>query len=127
MAARNTTAKKTDPVEEYDFDSWSEEAEEKAIAAIAPEVKYIIVERSFVGRFRDGTVVKADLSLSLDDVDALQAEHTNEIDQFRELIRVVGGEENVRALSRQDISDVGAMSEKYFNVLQRIQGASRPE
>ncbi|WP_194385367.1 hypothetical protein [Microbacterium luteum] len=127
MAARTTTkaAKPAEP--EYDFDNWSEDDETKAIAAIAPEVKYIIVERTFVGRFHDGTIVKASLALSLDDVDALQAEHENEIDQFRSLILVVGGEENVRELSRQDISDVAQMAMKYFDVLQRIQGASRPE
>ena len=112
---------------EYDFDSWSEADEAKAIEAIKPEVKYIIVERTFVGRFYDGTIVKASLSLSLADVDELQAEHDNEIDQFRALIRVVGGDENVQALSRQDIADVGAMAAKYFEVIQRIQGATLPE
>lgn len=122
MAARKTTTP-----EEYDFDGWTEEDESKAIAAIAPEVKYIIVERTFVGRFLDGTIVKASLALSLNDVDELQAEHENEIDQFRSLIRVVGGEENVAELSAQDISDVTRMATKYFDVLQRIQGASRPE
>ncbi|GGH34234.1 hypothetical protein [Microbacterium album] len=128
MAARSPkTAKPEAPVEEYDFDAWTPEDEEKAIAAIAPEVKYIIVERTFVGRFFDGTIVKASLALSLNDVDALQAEHENEIDQFRALIKVVGGEENVSALSRQDISDVAQMATKYFDVLQRIQGANRPE
>lgn len=130
MAARTTTKKTTEapPVEiEYDFDGWTEEAETKAIAAIAPEVKYIIVERTFVGRFYDGTIVKASLALSLNDVDALQAEHENEIDQFRSLIRVVGGDENVAELSRQDIADVGQMATKYFDVLARIQGATHPE
>ncbi|ABR10478.1 MULTISPECIES: hypothetical protein [Bacteria] len=112
---------------EYDFDSWTEDDEAKAIAAIAPDVKYIIVERTFVGRFYDGTIVKASLALTLDDVDALQAEYANEVDQFRSLIRVMGGEENVRALSRQDISDVVHMATKYFDVLGRIQGATRPE
>lgn len=135
MAARTTPKPKPAPAaapedaEEvvYDFDSWTEDAETAAIEAIAPEVKYIIVERSFVGKFFDGTIVKATLALSLDDVDALQAEYDNEIDQFRSLIEVVGGAENVAALSRQDIADVSQMAMKYFNVVQRIQGATRPE
>lgn len=122
-----TTRKTAEQTEQYDFDNWNEEAETKAIAAIAPEVKYVIVERTFVGRFFDGTIVKAPLALSLNDVDALQEEHENEVDQFRSLIRVIGGETNVAELSRQDISDVTQMALKYFNVLQRIQGASRPE
>jgi hypothetical protein len=131
MATRRTTpaaspAPEPDEVV-YDFDGWTEEKEAKAIEAIAPEIKYIIVERTFVGRFFDGTVVKASLGLSLNDVDQLQAEHDNEIDQFRSLIAVVGGDENVRELSRQDIADVGQMAVKYFGVLERIQGASRPE
>jgi hypothetical protein len=112
---------------EYDFDGWTEEDEQKAIDAIAPEVKYIIVERDFVGRFVDGTIVRASLGLSLNDVDSLQAEFDNEIDQFRALIKVVGGEENVAELSRQDLADVGMMATKYFDVLNRIQGATRPE
>jgi hypothetical protein len=112
---------------EYDFDAWNEDAETAAIAKIAPEVKYIIVERTFVGKFFDGTIVKATLALTLEDVDALQVEYGNEIDQFRSLIQVVGGEENVAALSKQDIADVAQMAMKYFNVIQRIQGATRPE
>lgn len=122
---RKTTAKPAAP--EYDFDNWSEDDEQKAIAAIAPEVKYVIVERTFVGRFFDGTIVKASLALTLDDVDALQAEHDNEIDQFRALIRVVGGDENVRELSRQDISDVTALAVKYFDILEKVQKSTRPE
>lgn len=116
-----------EPAPEYDFDSWSEADEQKAIEAIKPDVKYVVVERSFVGRFHDGTIVKATLKLSLADVDQLQAEHDNEIDQFRSLIQVVGGDENVAALSKQDIADVAAMAAKYFNVIQRIQGATVPE
>jgi hypothetical protein len=134
MATRATTKTKptqapvSEPAEvEYDFDAWTEEAETQAIAKIAPEVKYIIVERTFVGKFFDGTIVKATLALTLDDVDALQAEYDNEIDQFRSLIQVVGGDENVKALSGQDIADVAQMAMKYFNVIQRIQGATRPE
>jgi len=137
MAARATTTKTAGPAETapaqqpeeivYDFDGWTEEAEAAAIAAIKPDIKYIVVENSFVGRFEDGAIVKAPLGISLNDVDALEAEYANEIDRFRALIRIVGGDANVDEFARQDISAVGIMSAKYFDVLGRIQGAKLPE
>ena len=66
------------------FDAWDEAAEEAAIqhAARVMDVRYIIVEgRTFAGRFPDGTIVKAPLSISVDDLDALTAEHDNPVDQ----------------------------------------------
>ncbi|QYF98907.1 hypothetical protein [Microbacterium sp. PAMC21962] len=115
------------PTPEYDFDSWSDEDEEKAIAAAVPDVKYIVVERRFIGRFTNGEIVEVPLSLSLDDVEALQEEHDAAVDQFKMLLRIVGGDDVANVFGRQDLVEAAIMAEKYFRVLQRIQQAAFPE
>lgn len=122
MAARATTP----VVEEYDFDSWTEEDETKAIAALAPDVRYIIVEKNFIGKFpSDGTTVKMPLTISLDQVDALKA--GDPVDQFRELLRELGGADVAAEFSRHDLVETIAMAEKFFTVFARIAKASVPE
>ncbi|KIP93380.1 hypothetical protein RU09_06085 [Microbacterium sp. MEJ108Y] len=122
-----TPRKTTAPVLEYDFDSWSEEAEEKAIAAAVPDVKYIIVEKRFIGRLADGTIVEAPLSLSLDEVDEMQAEHATPVDQFKSILKKVGGEKIASEFSSRDMVEGAILAEKYFRVLQRVQQAAFPE
>lgn len=122
-----TSTKTTAVTPEYDFDNWSEEDEKKAIAALAPDVKYIIVEKTFVGRFEDGVIVKLPLSISLDDIDDLSAEFSNPVDQVKELLKTMGGEESVKEFTRHNMTETIAMAEKFFSVFQRIAGASFPE
>jgi hypothetical protein len=126
MAARTTT--KTAAAEpEYDFDNWSEADEEKALAALAPQIKYIIVEKTFVGRFEDGVIVKLPLSISLDDIDQLTDDFQNPVDQVKELLKTMGGEESVKEFTRHNMTETIAMAEKFFSVFSRIAGASVPE
>lgn len=126
MATRTTT--KTAPAEsEYDFDNWSEDMEKKALAALVPDIKYIIVEKNFIGRFPDGAIVKMPLSISLDDVDALQEESGNPVDQFKTLLERVGGKDVAKEFSRHDLAETVMMSEKFFGVFSRISSASLPE
>ena len=120
MAARKTTP-------EYDFDGWDEEAEKAALAAIAPDVKYIIVERRFVGRFTDGGIVEVPLTLSLNQIDDLQKESANPVDQFRSLLRTFGGDDAEKTFAEHDLSDAVVMAEKYFTALQKVQMAAFPE
>lgn len=129
MAARatNKTQTATAPVEEYDFDSWTEDDEEKALAALAPDVKHIIVERSFVGRFRDGTIIKLPLDISLDDIDVLSESHDNPVDQIKALLAQIGGDDAAKEFTRQNMADAIAMATKFFNVFARIAGATVPE
>lgn len=112
---------------EYDFDNWSEDDEKKALAALIPDIKHIIVEKSFVGRFPDGAIVKMPLSISLDDVDALQAESGNPVDQFKALLTRVGGKDVAAEFSRHDLAETVLMSERFFTIFSRIAGASLPE
>ena len=118
-------ASKTAPV--YDFDNWTDEDEDKAIAALVPDVKYIIVERRFVGRFTDGDVVEVPLSISLDSIDAMQLQNESPVDQFRGILRDIGGEEAAAKFSRHDIAETAILAEKYFRALQRVQRAAVPE
>lgn len=127
MAARTTTAKPQTPEPEYDFDNWSEEDEEKAIVAAVPEVKYILVEKRFIGRLADGTIVEAPLGLTLDEVDEMQAEHAAPVDQFKSILKKVGGAELAAGFSKRDMVEGAILAEKYFRVLQRVQQAAFPE
>lgn len=115
---------KTEPVV-YDFDNWSEEDEEKAIAELQPDIRYIIVEKKFVGRFPDGAIVEMPLSLSLDDVEALEGK--DPVGQFKDLLRNVGGDGALTEFTRHSLSETVIMAEKYFRVFTRIAAASLPE
>lgn len=125
MDTNTATAKA--PAEEYDFDSWTEEDEKAAMAALVPDIKHIIVEKTFVGRFPDGVIVKLPLSISLDDVEALQKENDSPVDQFKALLERVGGTEVVREFSRHDLAETVIMSERFFTIFSRISQAALPE
>ncbi|KAB1867337.1 hypothetical protein [Microbacterium algeriense] len=114
-------------VPEYDFDNWSEEAEEKAIAAAVPEVKYIIVEKRFIGRLGDGTIIEVPLTLSFDFIDQLQADYSTPIDQFKAILTEIGGEAISADFGKRDMVEGAILAEKYFRVLQRVQQAAFPE
>lgn len=127
MAARTTTKTAVPEPEVFDFDNWSEDDEQKALVALIPDIKYIIVEKNFVGRFPDGVIVKMPLSISLDDVNALQEESGNPVDQFNTLLERVGGKEVAAEFSSHDLTETMMMSEKFFSVFSRISSASLPE
>lgn len=128
MAARTTTPKTPPaPAPEYDFDSWTDDAETKAIESLKPDVRYIIVEKRFVGRFVDGTIVEIPLSLSVDDIDELEAVSGNPIDQLKHLLTKLGGEKVAKDFTSHDLAETMFLATKYFTILQRIAGASVPE
>ena len=126
MATTTKTAKPTEVVE-YDFDSWTEEDETKALAALAPDIKHIIVEKDFIGRFEDGTIVKLPLSLSVDEIDELTEKTENPVDQVKVLLEQLGGKDAVAEFTRQNMTETIAMANKFFTVFARIAGASLPE
>ncbi len=120
------TSKTTEAVE-YDFDNWTEDDETKAVLAAVPDVKYIIVERRFVGRLSDGTIIEVPLSLSIDEVDEFQAEGVAPIDQFKAILRKVGGDDAAADFGSRDLVEGAILAEKYFRVLTRVQQAAFPE
>ena len=123
MAARKTEA----PKPEYDFDNWDEEAEKAALADLVPDVKHIIVERRFVGRFTDGDIVEIPLTLSLEQVDEIEQKNESTVDQFRGLLRTFGGDDAVAKFNRHDLSETVILAQKFFNALQKVQMAAFPE
>lgn len=123
MAAAKTT-KPEDPG--YDFDSWNQEAEDAALAVLN-DVKYIIVEQDFVGRFADGTIIRVPLTLKLSLVEELQAKHNNQIDQFKSLVQTFAGDELAGAMDSKGLIPVAIMTEKYFRCLARAQELAFPE
>ena len=125
MAARTTPAPSAE-VEEYDFDNWTQEAEDDALRKLN-DVKHIIVEQSFVGRFADGTIVKIPLSLSMATIDELQAEFASPVDQFRHLIKTFSGEEIAASLESRSLIPVAILTEKFFRCLSRAQELAFPE
>lgn len=123
-----TTPRKTTstPTAEYDFDNWDQDAEDAALAVLN-DVKYIIVEQDFVGRFADGTTVRLPLRLKLALVDELQAKHDSQIDQFKSLVQTFGGDELSATLDTQGLIAVAIITEKYFRCLARAQELAFPE
>lgn len=111
----------------YDFDSWSEDDENAAILAAVPDVKYIIVEKRFIGRLGDGTIIEVPLTLSFDFIDQLQAEHSTPIDQFKAILKEIGGDTLSGDFGKRDLVEGAILAEKYFRVLQRVQSAAFPE
>jgi hypothetical protein len=112
---------------EYDFDNWTEEDEEKAIAALVPKIQHIIVEKNFIGRFEDGAIVKLPLHLSLDDIDTLAAATPDPVDQVKALLERMGGKESLADFTRHNLTETIAMAQKFFDVFQRIASATLPE
>lgn len=109
------------------FDAWDDAAEEAAIAeaAQALDVKHIIIEgRIFAGRFPDGTIVRAPLSISVDDLDALTAEHDNPVDQVKALLVRIGDEDSAKTLGGQNLASVVIFADKFFGAFQKIAQAS---
>ncbi|MDR2294684.1 MAG: hypothetical protein LBE05_05720 [Microbacterium sp.] len=113
-------------VVEYDFDNWSQEAEDAALLALS-DVKHIIVEGDFVGRFADGAIMRIPLKLSLAQIDELQEKFDNPIDQFRHLVNTFAGDAVAETLNDRNLISVSVMTEKYFRALKRAQELSFPE
>ena len=122
MAARTV---KTD---EYDFDSWSEDDEEKAIEAVATSIKvpHIIVENSFVGRFPSGEIVKVPLRVPVEIADIADQE-TNPVDQLRSILDKLGDKKATETILSQGLLETVAFANSYFSTIQRIAGASLPQ
>lgn len=125
MAATKTQPTQKEPV--YDFDNWTEEDEQKAIASAVPDVRYIIVENRFIGRLVDHTIIEVPLTLSLDEVNEIQAEGLTPIDQFHIILKKICGDDTAAKFSARDMVEGAILAEKYFRVLQRVQQAALPE
>lgn len=125
MATRTT--KPAPAFTEADFDNWTPKDEEQAIAALAPEVKHIIVEKTFVGRFEDGVIVQLPLNISLNDLDELSESTENPVEQVKSMLLKLGGEEAAKQFADHNFTETLAMTTRFFDVFQRVAGAKLPE
>lgn len=126
MAARTTTP--ADPSAEYDFDNWTKEDEEKAVAALRPDVRYIIVENRFIGRFVDHSIVEIPFNLSVDDIAELEEVAPDDpIGQLKHLLTKIGGAQVAKEFTAHDIAETMILATKYFDLLTRRASASLPE
>ena len=118
------TAKKVvDSFSPEDFESWDEAAEQAAIAAAAAavEVKYIIIEgKTFVARFPDGEIVKVPIKVSLNDISAITTETSDELEQVKSLLQILGQDDDLEVLGNEDILAVTDFAAKYFRVFEKI-------
>ena len=117
------TKKVVDSVSPEDFESWDEAAEQAAIAAAAAavEVKYIIIEgKTFVARFPDGEIVKVPIKVSLNDISAITTETSNELEQVKSLLQILGQDDDLEVLGNEDILAVTDFAAKYFRVFEKI-------
>lgn len=117
------TKKVVDSFSPEDFESWDEAAEQAAIAAAAAavEVKYIIIEgKTFVARFPDGEIVKVPIKVSLNDISAITTETSNELEQVKSLLQILGQDDDLEVLGNEDILAVTDFAAKYFRVFEKI-------
>ena len=117
------TKKVVDSFSPEDFESWDEAAEQAAIAAAAAavEVKYIIIEgKTFVARFPDGEIVKVPIKVSLNDISAITTETSNELEQGKALLQILGQDDDLEVLGNEDILAVTDFAAKYFRVFEKI-------
>lgn len=125
MATRAT--KPAPSFTDADFDNWTDDDETAAIAALAPEVKHIIVEKTFVGRFEDGVIVQLPLTITLNDLDELSESTENPVEQVKTMLRKLGGDEAARQFADHNFTETLAMTTRFFDVFQRVAGAKYPE
>ena len=117
------TKKVVDSFSPEDFESWDEAAEEAAIAeaAAASDVKYIIVEgKTYVARFPDGQIIKVPLTVSLADIEAITTETSDEMQQVKSLLQILGQDDDLEVLGNEDILAVTDFAAKYFRVFEKI-------
>lgn len=116
--------KNTLAVEEYDFEGWTDEAENAALALLAGEnsIQYVISEnRFFVGRFKDGRIIKTPLVLSVNLLEAVTGfEDQSDVEQIKHLMELLGKDEDLEYLNQADIFSAIDYAQKYFSMFEKI-------
>lgn len=111
-------------VEEFDFEGWTDEAENAALAVLAGEnsIQYVISEnRFFVGRFKDGRIIKTPLVLSVNLLEAVTGfEDQSDVEQIKHLMELLGKDEDLEYLNQADIFSAIDYAQKYFSIFEKI-------
>ena len=109
---------------EYDFDSWTPEAEEAALKAAskASAIRYIIVEQDFVGRFPDGHIIRTPLRVGADLIDKV-SELTGDEDPRRQiefLFEILGQDDDLAYFKTADLLSTMDYAQKYFACFEKV-------
>ena len=116
--------KNTLAVEEFDFEGWTDEAENAALSVLAGEnsIQYVISEnRFFVGRFKDGRIIKTPLVLSVNLLEAVTGfEDQSDVEQIKHLMELLGKDEDLEYLNQADIFSAIDYAQKYFSMFEKI-------
>ena len=111
-------------VEEFDFEGWTDEAENAALAVLAGEnsIQDVISEnRFFVGRFKDGRIIKTPLVLSVNLLEAVTGfEDQSDVEQIKHLMELLGKDEDLEYLNQADIFSAIDYAQKYFSMFEKI-------
>ena len=134
MTAKTIKTTKTDAetreFTDADFDAWTQEAETAAIEAIAAasQIRYIVVEGTFVGRFPDGTILRTPVRFNTEDLDKVSSvAGDSELDQVRALFSVLGDKEALSYLEGADLVSATDYAKKYLSVFARVMGVALGE
>ncbi|APZ81753.1 hypothetical protein NCPPB3778_13 [Rathayibacter phage NCPPB3778] len=112
--------------EEYDFDNWTEEDDDKALKSLTT-VQHVIAGDKFIGRFSDGTIVKLPLNFSLETAKELDSLGEDSIAKFQRLLKLFAGEETAEELEKRPLVAVAILTEKYFRAVNRSQELAFPK
>ena len=119
-----STTKNALAIEEFDFEGWTDEAENAALAVLAGEnsIQYVISEnRFFVGRFKDGRIIKTPLVLSVNLLEAVTGfEDQSDVEQIKHLMELLGKDEDLEYLNQADIFSAIDYAQKYFSMFEKI-------
>lgn len=124
--AQNTkkTIAAVEEVDAIDFDAWTEEDEAAVLAALAGAhaIKYVISEKkSFIGRFPDGRIIRTPLMISVEDLEMLDAmKLESELDQLKQLLTLLGKDEEYEYLKAADLASSMDYAMKYFRVFEKL-------
>lgn len=109
-----------------EFDAWTDEAEEKAIAETATQtrVRHIIKNGEYWALAPGGTIYKLPLFLSIKDFEALAgaADDSQSIEQVKRILTVFAGEDQAKRLESEPMQVAFNLLQDYGATLSRTQG-----
>ena len=77
--------------------------------------------RFFVGRFKDGRIIKTPLVLSVNLLEAVTGfEDQSDVEQIKHLMELLGKDEDLEYLNQADIFSAIDYAQKYFSMFEKI-------
>lgn len=106
----------------HDFDAWSDEAEEAAIAAFAEtvEVRHIIVEGRVILRLPDQSTLSIPIDVSYEQLEQILEAESSPAAQLQLLLELLGQDGDSQALRKQGLFVVTGVAKRYFDIWQKV-------